>query len=195
MCERKGERVCVCVLFMYACLYVCVRVRDSKVDENIVAHILFKVHQRTSGLSVARWNCLFLSSCNREKGAGALVCRMKGSRLAMCVFVRVYYCVPFLIQLNSPPLPPTPPLPPCPGDVIRVIQSYTHIVGSLCTLKDNLYQLVERGPQLQPRLYLQETHCTENARGTLVCANTMCGSSSKTSSSSSWTWAWGRYDG
>ena len=26
-------------------------------------------------------------------------------------------------------------------DVIRVIQSYTHIVGSLCTLKDNLYQL------------------------------------------------------
>jgi len=26
------------------------------------------------------------------------------------------------------------------GDVIRVIQSYTHIVGSLCTLKDNLYQ-------------------------------------------------------
>ena len=27
------------------------------------------------------------------------------------------------------------------GDIIRVIQSYTHIVGSLCTLKDNLYQL------------------------------------------------------
>ena len=26
------------------------------------------------------------------------------------------------------------------GDVIR-IQSYTHIVGSLCTLKDNLYQV------------------------------------------------------
>jgi len=27
------------------------------------------------------------------------------------------------------------------GDIVRVIQSYTHIVGSLCTLKDNLYQL------------------------------------------------------
>ena len=27
------------------------------------------------------------------------------------------------------------------GDIIRVIQSYTHIVGSLCTLKDNLYQM------------------------------------------------------
>ena len=27
------------------------------------------------------------------------------------------------------------------GDVFRMMQSYTHIVGSLCTLKDNLYQL------------------------------------------------------
>ena len=27
------------------------------------------------------------------------------------------------------------------SDVYRVMQSYTHIVGSLCTLKDNLYQL------------------------------------------------------
>ena len=27
------------------------------------------------------------------------------------------------------------------GDIIRVIESCTHIVGSLCTLKDNLHQL------------------------------------------------------
>ena len=108
----------MCVLFMYACLYVCVCVCvTQRVDENIITHILFKAHQRTSGLSVAQWNCLFLSqaSCNRGKGSGALVCRMKGSRLAMCVSVRVYHCIPFLIQLNSPPLEPTPSLPPCPS--------------------------------------------------------------------------------